>query len=457
MKQGLRVLPLEPGRDRLLRLDSAALLRRFWHLERTLTIACAAWVPGVRLLETKECLARTAWQNAMTGQALRQRVFELRYPDRTMEWSAGAGLLRLFQSGLHAPNPGALLDAMGGTFAPALLGAYRAYLDASDDVADGPTRRFLEIAANEKEAQIAELGAFAQAEYEDGADRAEGAEWIASLGLLMEELGGVSLDTPSNRDDVPAVVPPGRPFTLPDIPARDTRYFVSNLYWPDNFDSAYPYGEGTRLQIRSAVSHLNEVWAVETAGAILYAFADGLGPEFLVDGARWLYDESRHMEMGRRRLEWWGFDPSEIPLGSYIYEACAGHDPIHRMGMLAFFETKNIGKKRDRVDMFAAIGDRTSQRDMDFDWADEAIHAGYGRLWLRKALETQGRSGDDWKAVIATCEHLVRRRVERATEAEKAAVRSAADHLVAAAEAKAAAIGSRETHTWGSRSEESGQ
>jgi uncharacterized ferritin-like protein (DUF455 family) len=447
VKQEVRALPLEPGRDRLLRLDSAALLRRFWHLERALTIACAAWVPAVRLLETKELLARTAWQNAMTGQALRQRVFELRYPDRTMEWTAGAGLLRLFQSSLHAPSAGALLEAMGTTFAPALLGAYHEYLDASDDIADGPTRRFLEIAANEKDAQIAGLGGLAQAEYEDGDERAESAEWIASLGRLMDELGGVSLETPPNRDDMPAVVPPGRAFVLPDIPARDERYFVCNFYWPDNFDPTYPYGEGTRLQIRSAVSHLNEVWAVETAGAILYAFADDLGSEFLVDGARWLFDESRHMEMGRRRLEWWGFEPSEIPLGSYIYEACAGRDPIYRMGMLAFFETKNIGKKRDRVDMFAAIGDRTSQRDMDFDWADEAIHAGYGRLWLRKALEAQGRSGDDWKEVIATCDELVRERVERATQGEKAAVRSCADRLVAAAEARAVAMDSRETHT----------
>jgi hypothetical protein len=237
---------------------------------------------------------------------------------------------------------------------------------------------------------------------------------------------------------VPEVVPPGRRFALPDVPARDTRYFVTNFYWPDNFDPDYAYGEGTRLQIRSAVSHLNEVWAVDTAGAILYAFADALGPDFIVDGARWLYDESRHMEMGRRRLEWWGFEPSEIPLGSYIYDACAGQDPIYRMGMLAYFETKNIGRKRERVDMFATLGDRTSQRDMDFDWADEAIHAGYGRVWLRKALEARGRSGDDWKELIATCEELVRARVERATETEKAVVRSCAEALISAADAKAA-------------------
>jgi uncharacterized ferritin-like protein (DUF455 family) len=317
------------------------------------------------------------------------------------------------------------------------VSAYRDYLDASDDIADGPTRRWLDLAVRDKQTQLDDLSVLAKAE-RNGDDPAKAADWIAELSRLLNDQGGVSLHPPEDAGDVPEVVPPGRRFALPDVPARDTRYFVTNFYWPDNFDPDYAYGEGTRLQIRSAVSHLNEVWAVDTAGAILYAFADALGTDFIVDGARWLYDESRHMEMGRRRLEWWGFEPSEIPLGSYIYDACAGQDPIYRMGMLAYFETKNIGRKRERVDMFATLGDRTSQRDMDFDWADEAIHAGYGRVWLRKALEARGRSGDDWKELIATCEELVRARVERATETEKAVVRSCAEALISAAEAKAA-------------------
>ena len=65
---------------------------------------------------------------------------------------------------------------------------------------------------------------------------------------------------------------------------------------------AYPYGEGVALQVRSAVSHLNEVWAVETAGLILHELSPELGWEFTRDAARWLYDETRHMLMGARRL-----------------------------------------------------------------------------------------------------------------------------------------------------------
>ena len=74
-----------------------------------------------------------------------------------------------------------------------------------------------------------------------------------------------------------------------------------------------------------------------------------LGWEFMRDAARWLYDEARHMLMGRRRVEAWGLSRRPIPLGGYIYEAWRGEDPLYRLGMLGYFETKNIGRKRERA------------------------------------------------------------------------------------------------------------
>ena len=50
--------------------------------------------------------------------------------------------------------------------------------------------------------------------------------------------------------------------------------------------------------------------------------------------------------------------------------------------MLHYFETKNIGKKTKRAEAFASYDDKLSQHDMDFDWADETIHAAYGHRWL---------------------------------------------------------------------------
>ena len=86
--------------------------------------------------------------------------------------------------------------------------------------------------------------------------------------------------------------------------------------------------------------------------------------------------------MGYERLKTWGYPPQEIPLGSYIYDSARGQDPVIRLGMLHYFETKNIGKKTKRAEAFATYDDKLSQHDMDFDWADETIHAAYGHRWL---------------------------------------------------------------------------
>ena len=255
-----------------------------------------------------------------------------------------------------------------------------------DALADGPSRRLVEAALRDKERQV-------------------------------EALSNLELSS--------------------DDPARDPAYFASPVYWPDVLDPAYPYGEGVALQVRSAVSHLNEVWAVETAGRILDELSPELGWEFTHQAARWLYDETRHMLMGKERLARWGFEPAEIPLGGYIYEAWQHEDPLYGLGMLGYFETKNIGRKRERAAAFHEMGDGTSEADMEFDWADETLHAEYGRRWLRALLEARGEDPESWPAVLEGCEQLVQQRLARATPEDLERIRVCADALVATARTRA--------------------
>jgi uncharacterized ferritin-like protein (DUF455 family) len=396
------------------RVGTAQVLTRFHYLERALVLACSGWIPAVPRLEQKAALARAAWQCALAADALRNRVFELRYPSRMLEAGADAPVIRVYEAAIDAPGPAAFLAGVQAVLCPALLEEYRTFLAATDELDDGPTARILDAAARDKEEQIAVLG------HDHG----------TVPGTWPEELRR-GLETLQR--------PEGRPFRLAEDPARDDRYFASSVYWPDVVDPEYPYGEGLALQVRSAVSHLNEVWAVETAGAILQAFAERLGWEFVRDAARWTYDESRHMLMGKRRLEAWGLEPELVPLGGYIYEACRGEDPIYRLGMLGYFETKNIGRKRERAEAFRDMGDRMSETDMEFDWADETLHAEYGRRWLKRLLESRGEDPDGWPTILDRCEQLVRERVSRTTDEEKARVRACADRLLAEAERLATA------------------
>jgi uncharacterized ferritin-like protein (DUF455 family) len=401
---------LPSARELRERVDTAQVLTRFHYLERALTLAGGAWIPSVPRLEQKAALARAAWQCSLAADGLRERVFELRYPSRLLEAGSDAPLIRVYAAAVEAPDADSFLRGLSEVLLPALLAEYRDFLAASDELDDGPTARILEAAARDKEEQIASLG---------------------------HGLGTVSKPWPDElRRGLDTLEPPsGTPFCLAEDPSRDDRYFASSVYWPDVVDPNYPYGEGLALQVRSAVSHLNEVWAVETAGAILYALAEPLGWEFVRDAARWTYDESRHMLMGKRRLEAWGIEPGLVPLGGYIYEACRGKDPIYRLGMLGYFETKNIGRKRDRAAAFREMGDRMSETDMEFDWADETLHAEYGRHWLKRLLETRGEDPESWPQVLERCEELVHERIAATMPAEQARIGACADRLLARAEA----------------------
>lgn len=423
--------------DDLLRLDTATALRRFWHLERALLLAYAGWVPSVARLEAKAALAEAAWESSLIAEALRQRVFELRYPDRTLDLEPDAALVSLFESAVNAPDPGAFLTVTGNHLLPALGAAYERYLALSDAIADGPTHRFLQVGRLDKTRHAEAQKAAAANE----AGSEAGQRWVDAIAERLQELGGVRVEAEpvgsgpvgSGPVAVNAFTDPGAPHRIPERPLRDDRYLNGLFYWPDNFDPDHPYGEGFRLQLRTALSHLNEVWAVESAGAVLFDLGPDLGWDFIMDAARWLYDESRHMTMGRMRLERWGFTPGELPLGTFIYGACAGKPSVYRLGMLAFFETKNIGKKAQRAVDFGEMGDRSGQRDMEFDWADEAIHAGYGRRWLRDAMKAQGQ-GDDWQRLVSECETLVARHITDASEEDRDAIRAQAAALVEKAE-----------------------
>jgi uncharacterized ferritin-like protein (DUF455 family) len=421
----------EQPRARWKRLDTAHILKRFYFCERSLIVGASAWIPHLDDLDIKMGVPYFCWQNAETANDLRERVFELRFPSRMIEHEgADRPLAELLAKIRNAPTAAAFLTAWGSVALAALRDAYQEFLDHSDPLADAPTHRFLELSVREKEKQMATLAAWAaQESARDLANRNRAENWIAGFSDQLAFLGGIGTDAaPPDVEVTP--IPGSQSVSVPDLPARDARYWSCRFYWPDIVDAGFPYGEGLLLQLRSAVSHLNEVWAVEHGGIILSEFSDVLPWEWIRDAARWTYDESRHCRMGQNRLAAWGFDPSEVPLGTYIYESAKGAEPIYRLGMLYFFETKNIGRKPERTAVFKEIGDAASEHDMDFDWADETIHATYGNHWLRILHELNPEKYPAAAKVRDDCEFLVKRMIASATAAEKSAITERARKMI---------------------------
>jgi hypothetical protein len=98
--------------------------------------------------------------------------------------------------------------------------------------------------------------------------------------------------------------------------------------------------------------------------------------------------------------------------------------------MLGYFETKNIGRKKERAQAFRELGDTTSETDMEFDWADETLHAEYGRRWLKELLARRGEDPEGWPEVLERCEQLVAARLAEATDVEREAIVTRADNLL---------------------------
>jgi uncharacterized ferritin-like protein (DUF455 family) len=434
MGSGSSFLTSNEPRGRWMRLDTAQLLKRFFFCERALLVGEAAWIPWLASLDVKIGLARALWQGAETAHALRNRVFELRFPSRLLE-EAGAdtALIHLFSTVKHSPSTSAFLLSIANVLLAALRDAYREYLGASDVIADGPTHRFLSLALSEKDEQIAAFNRWAHEELMAHPEQRNEAEaWTRAIATRLSAIGGVGLgQAPSATAEEP--IAGSKEYSIPSRPARDPRFKACRFYWPDIVDPSYPYGEGIQLQLRSAVSHLNEVWAIEAGGIMLSAFADTLPWEWTYNSARWTYDESRHCRMGFERLSAWGLELSQIPLGTYIYESASGEDPIYRLGMLYFFETKNIRHKPARAQLFHRYGDALSEHDMDFDWADETMHAGYGKHWLKELLAARGENPQSHDRIRQRCSELVADFVKTATEDEIAEIKRVASNLLAQA------------------------
>src|SRR6185369_9153859 len=180
-----------------MRLDAAALLKRFHFLEQSLVVSQAGWLPGIPLLDAKIGLPRHLWEDALTAGALRERVLELRFPNRLMEAGEDAPLVALFEAGRHAPSAEAFVLSLAQVFKPALLAGYQLYLAQADEIADGPTLRILRQAVLDKTEQIRELAGWA-AELLSAAPapngRAEAEAWTSGLQEQFTRLGGVSLD-----------------------------------------------------------------------------------------------------------------------------------------------------------------------------------------------------------------------------------------------------------------------
>jgi ferritin-like metal-binding protein YciE len=379
--------------------DSSKILKRFYVAERQLMRTLAGWFVGASQWDLKRHLAEDLWQTVQHADALRSRILELRYPRRDVDRKYDVEALAFMVEFAKASNPQEFIAGAYEVLLPELMAGYRAYLERADSLDDAPTVYVLEHILLDQRAQTERMQSLLQAVISDQPDQT--ADWCDYLREHLSSIGGLDgLGERSHRPDGHACA--GRPaFQVARRVERDARWRPALFHLPheNKYDAAgrkawkriEDLDKRVAMQVWSAISHFNEIWAAEVPASVMWELENEPW-EFYMDLARWAWDETRHSTMGWRAMLGWGWDvPDLVPWGNAIYNALGHAPPAQRLALLYFYEEGLLrsGTKQKEIKILESAGDGGSTQDMDYDWADEAIHVSFGYTWLKYLL------GDD--------------------------------------------------------------
>ncbi len=360
---------------------SAALLKRFYLVEREVMRSLGGWHLAVANWELKVLTPRHTWHASLHANALRDRVLELRYPKRDVDAGHDPKLLAFLGELTKASTDAEFMAGIYEVVKPALMDAFRDYMAGGDELDDAPSFYKIEHILLDERKDLAEARPVMAGL--DAAQRAAAQPWTDYLRTFLQAIGGIS------GEGVTSAIPhnhpcAGRPvYTVPQRAQRDPRFSPATVESP-----ARPPRTTRERQVWFAIDHANEIWAAEVPGAFMWEWSN-MPWAFYMDAARWGYDEQRHSAMGIRRLEAWGFQAGvDYPMVGDPYHAIIeqGHGLDMVLALLYYFERDAPAFKQQVKKQYDQLGDVSSAQDTDFDWADEAIHLRYGYTWLQHLL-----------------------------------------------------------------------
>ena len=393
----VKVLPSSRAAHAEARVENASrYLNRCYVVERQLMRTLAARFVDTSQWDFKRQLAQDMWETSRHADVLRTRILELRFPRRDVDKKYNSDMLALVAEVAKGKDSEEFIGGVYGALLPELIRTYQNYLEQTDLLDDAPTVYILKHIITDKAAQLERMRALAD-QVAPGLFE-NSAEWQDYLRQSCAGLGGISgRETPAPKPTDHSLA--GRPpYEIGRSVQRDSRWRPALFHLPHenkyDVEGRKAWGriealdKRVAMQVWSAISHFNEIWAAEVVAASMWDF-DSQPWDFYLDLARWSWDEVRHSTMGYRALQGWGWDvPDLIPWGNALYNAMGPMPPIQRLALLYYYEDGLLraGVKQIELKILESAQDDGSAQDMDFDWADEAIHVSYGYTWLRHLL-----------------------------------------------------------------------
>jgi len=385
--------------------DCVAWMKRHHYVLNRLHQIFTARITAEPLYELKTAFSHHAYLCAEHVSAFRKRVSELREPPLGLDVVPHAGLQFACDEVLASPTTSTLLVGLYEVLIPALIASLNEYRATTNLLADAPSVRVTRFCRLEME-DLQQFGEQAIAAVVTDEERSELEPWIA---LLRRALASADPDQPFSHDPEAlrrgargeelaplrglrvaakraAPVPhfSAAPYRYDPVPRRDARFRDS--YNAGVNPEAFLYDE--RFSPRDKVlmlfyKRLREIDVPEMMASILHE-SSGKPWEFYADMTRQLWDEARHAMLGEVGFVHLGLDWSQIPINfTWSLNLNTQLTPQERHAVLFFIEQGLMPRtgKRYEWEVGQASGLPMAALIQDFDWADEVLHAQFGRQW----------------------------------------------------------------------------
>ena len=356
-------------------------IHRLAYVEERLMFLQAVHVVTTPQRDLKALLSRLQHEDSLHSDQLKTRLTELRVATSKVYKVPDERLKIVFDEAMYSAGSVELLAALLKVFKPALLNAYRTYVNETNGLADYASVRIMRNIIAEEEDGLQLL----EAAYQDIVDTPEKATqaqcWADMLGEMLAAAGGIAGEVVTEA----RTIQPRRshaPFKVARRPERDDTFprvwdfiHVENKRVPERFVQMI----GTRL---------GEITIAEALAIVLWEVKDQPW-HFYVDISRHMWDEMRHSLFGEAAAEYVLGDRSLMPVRDFEIDYLFKMTPLELYALLGIGVEAALMKyppgKREEYEFCRDLARHPLMTTLqDFDWADEVEHVTIARRQLKE-------------------------------------------------------------------------
>ena len=381
-------------------------LKRYHYAFKRLHQIFTARITAEPIYELKMGFSLHAHFCAEHVTALRRRVGEMREPPLGLEIVPDTHLEIFFDEILTAPTTEELVLGLYQKALPALKAALERHIAGTNPLVDQPSVRVCRFALIEV-GDMLKFGAQAIASLIDGNILQPTQTWLSLLDDCLAAAGALDGSEKSGGQKI-SRMRSARPYQYDGRPKRDERF-------PDPYNmgvnaEVFLYDEKFPPQPKTLMmfyKRLREVDVPEMMASIITETPHKPW-DYYRDMTRQLWDEARHAMMGEVGFVNLGIDWPRNVMVNFTWSLALNTQlkPIERHAVLYFIEQGLMPKNGKRFEWEVGLASHNplSALFQDYDWADEVLHARFGRDWYLREFDDAKKAvqyGDEcWSRVL---------------------------------------------------------